>query len=295
MIKGSIVAIITPMKVSGAIDEEAFLRLIAWHLQEGAQGVVVLGSTGEGITILAEERARLIQLAISHVQGKVPVIVGTGSASTAQSIEFTKQAKELGADAALLVTPYYNKPTQQGLIEHFKAIAKAISFPQIVYNVPGRTCCDMLPMTVAKLAATCPEVIGVKEATGRVERVKELKALDCHIAQWSGDDLTALDFVLEGGDGVITVVGNVAPRAMATLCRQALAEHSESARNINEKLMDLHVKLFVESNPIPTKWLLAHLGMIQPGIRLPLTPLSERYHEAVKKAFLKSQEIKFET
>lgn len=284
MFQGSMVAIVTPMHANGSIDYHSLEKLLAWHLEQGTESIVVLGTTGESVTIEFAERREIIQCTLACVKGKVPVIVGTGSNATQHAIEFTKQAMELGADATLLVTPYYNKPTQEGLFQHYRAVAKAVAIPQILYNVPGRTACDLLPQTVARLSAFS-NIVGIKEATGNVDRLKALKALNIPMDFYSGDDFTALPFMLSGGHGVISVVANVAPALMFQMCRAALTGDVKTATKIDEQLQPLARALFLESNPIPTKWLLQKMGFIQSGIRLPLTTLSAAHHAKMLSAF----------
>ncbi len=283
MFKGSFVAIVTPMLMNGEIDLPKFQMLIDWHLSNGTQGLVVLGTTGESATIEADEREQLIAAAVDQIHNRVPLVVGTGTNATASSIRLTQQAMELGADACLLVTPYYNKPTQQGLLQHFQAIAHAVAVPLILYNVPSRTSCDLLPKTVKSLAA-CGNIIGLKEATGDLARLKALLDLDCGLELFSGDDKTACEFMLEGGKGVISVTANVAPQKMRALCDAALAGDRAEALRLDGKLLPLHEQLFVEANPIPAKWALAEMGRIDRGIRLPLTALAPAYHDQLRDA-----------
>lgn len=284
MFKGNLVALVTPMQPSGEIDYPAFKHLIEWHLEEGTDGLVILGTTGESPTINDQERAELVDFTLKTVQGRTRVVVGTGTNSTASTISYTKAAMQAGADACLLVTPYYNKPTQEGLFRHYEAVAKAVSIPQILYNVPGRTGCDLLPETVVRIANECQNVVGVKDATGQLGRVSEYKKLGCKIDLLTGDDATALEFILAGGQGVISVTANVAPRLMTALCKAALAGKRAEAEAINARLVKLHQDLFVESNPIPLKWALTEMKLIQTGIRLPMTPLSESYHSRLREA-----------
>lgn len=288
MFHGSIVAIVTPMKTSGEVDFDSMANLIDWHIENQTDGLVVLGTTGESATINSDERRKLISFSIKHVRERIPVIVGTGTNSTASSIHMTNEAMELGADAALLVTPYYNKPTQNGLYLHYKSIAESVALPQILYNVPGRTGCDMLPETVCRLSSIS-NIVGVKEATGDIERVTTIKK-ECGdaIDILSGDDATAFDLMKAGGKGVISVTANVAPQQMHNLCAACMAGDFETARQINERLMPLHQKLFVESNPIPTKWALHEMGRIPEGIRMPLTMLAEQQHSVVREALQQS-------
>lgn len=283
MFKGSIVALVTPMDAAGAIDYDSFSHLLDWHLTNGTDGVVVLGTTGESATVHLEERKRLIRFAAEQMKGRMPVIVGTGTNSTDTTIQLTQQALELGADAALLVTPYYNKPTQEGLYQHYKAVANAVSLPQILYNVPSRTGCDLLPETVIRLAAIA-NIVGLKEATGDQRRVKQILDADCKIDIFSGDDPTALAFLLLGAKGVISVAANVVPALFHDLCQAALAGERERAMRLDQRLQPLYKALFLESNPIPTKWALQELGLISGGIRLPLTPLAEIFRDAVRQA-----------
>src|SRR3989338_10704862 len=278
--KGSLVALVTPMLQDGAIDFAAFERLILWHIENQTDGLVILGTTGESATILEKERDAIIQFAIATAHKKIPVIVGTGSNATSHSIERTQKAMHLGADAVLLVTPYYNRPTQEGLFQHFSSIARSALIPQILYNVPSRTACDLLPETIARLVSF-PNIVGVKEATGDLSRLQKLLALDLPLDYFSGDDKTAMDFMLQGGRGVISVTANVAPKKVHDLCEASLAGDREKASNIDQTLAPLYSALFVESNPIPTKWLLQKMGLIQGGIRLPLVPLSVMYQRQV--------------
>ena len=275
MIRGSLVALVTPMKPGGEIDDEGLRRLVDWHVAQGTDGIVAVGTTGESATVDEDEHCALIRRTVELAAGRIPVIAGTGANATGEAIRLTRCAREAGADACLLVTPYYNKPTQEGLYLHHKAVAEAVDIPQILYNVPGRTACDMLPETAGRLARV-PNIVGLKEATGDLDRVARLRALcGTDFALYSGDDATAREFMLRGGDGVISVTANVAPAAMHRLCEQALAGDADKAAEIDSALSGLHRSLFVESNPIPVKWALAQMGMIEEGIRLPLTWLSE--------------------
>ncbi|WP_280123482.1 4-hydroxy-tetrahydrodipicolinate synthase [Coxiella endosymbiont of Ornithodoros amblus] len=281
MFNGSLVALVTPMQENGEIDYSNLKELVEWHLENDTDGLVILGTTGESPTVTAEERHKIIRQVVDQVNKKIPIIVGTGADSTVYTIEMTQQAMELGADAALIVTPYYNKPTQEGLFQYFKMIAEAVSIPQILYNVPSRTACDLLPETVIRIAK-CPNVVGLKEATGDIQRVKQLKVEDLDLL--SGDDKTAMDFMLAGGKGVISVVANVVPKLYHTFCITAVSGNVELAKKENDQLSPLYDSLFVESNPIPVKWALSQMGVIPDGIRLPLTPLSERYHAKVRES-----------
>lgn len=287
-IHGSIVAIVTPMQPGSgaetALDPEALSRLVEFHLENGTDGIVAVGTTGESATLTEAEHCQTIKAIVDQVAGRVPVIAGTGANSTHEAIRLTRAAKDLGADACLLVTPYYNKPTQQGLYLHFQAIAEAVDIPQILYNVPGRTACDMLPEIVARLAQI-PNIIGIKEATGEVDRVKALrKSCGDEFILLSGDDETGREFMLAGGNGVISVTNNVAPAAMHALCEAALNGRAEEAQAIDATLLPLHRDLFVEANPIPVKWAVAKLGLIDEGIRLPMTWLDAQYHDRVAAA-----------
>ncbi len=284
MFHGSMVALVTPMHQDGSLDRAALRKLIEFHIENGTTAIVSVGTTGESPTLDMEEHCEVIRLSVECVRGRVPVIAGTGANSTTEAIELTRCAKDAGADACLLVTPYYNKPTQEGLFLHFKAISEAVAIPQILYNVPGRTACDILPATVARLAAL-PNIVGIKEATGNLDRAREImRSCGAQFEVFSGDDETALDLMLLGGKGVISVTANVAPRAMQDMCAAALRGDDKTAREINERLMGLHRGLFVEANPIPVKWALLQMGLIEGGIRLPLTPLSPRYHDVVRQA-----------
>ncbi|UTW04813.1 4-hydroxy-tetrahydrodipicolinate synthase [Amphritea atlantica] len=290
MITGSIVALVTPMNTNGDVDWDALDKLVDFHLEKGTDSIVAVGTSGESATLSCDEHCQVIKRVVERVGGAIPVIAGTGANSTREAIELTEAAKGVGADACLLVTPYYNKPTQEGLYQHFKAIAEAVDIPQILYNVPGRTACDMLPETVLRLAEVS-NIIGIKEATGNLERAKALiEAAPKEFAIYSGDDETAVELMLLGGDGNISVTANVAPAQMGELCRLAIAGETEAARAIQASLMPLHKAMFVESNPIPVKWAVAEMGLMGQGIRLPLTVLSEQYHTQVRDA-LKTCEI----
>jgi 4-hydroxy-tetrahydrodipicolinate synthase len=282
------VAIVTPMKAGVTpdtpVDYPAFERLLDWHIAQGTDAIVAVGTTGESATLNETEHVEVIRHAVRHVRGRVPVIAGTGANATTEAIQLTRAAREAGADACLLVTPYYNKPTQEGLYLHHKAVAEAVAIPQILYNVPGRTACDMQPETVGRLAKV-PNIIGVKEATGDLTRVARIREL-CGdgFLLYSGDDATAMEFMLQGGHGVITVTGNVAPRAMHELCAAATGGDRAAAAAINDRLAGLHRDLFCEANPIPGKWALAQMGLIEAGIRLPLTWLAASCHDRVRAA-----------
>ena len=284
MIQGSMVALVTPMHADNSLDWDNLHQLLDWHLQEGTDAIVAMGTTGESATLSIAEHIQVIKCVVDHVNGQIPVIAGTGANSTEEAIELTQNAKNLGADACLLVTPYYNKPTQEGLYQHFQHIAEAVPIPQILYNVPGRTAVDMLPDTILRLAAH-KHIIGVKEATGDLERIPRLiEQSPTEFFVYSGDDLTAVELMLMGGKGNISVTANIAPRKMATLCAQAIAGNATESRALHRQLLPLHKALFVESNPIPVKWALAKMGKIESGIRLPLTPLSESQHSVVASA-----------
>ncbi len=274
MIKGSIVAIVSPMREDGALDFDAYRRLIDWHVAEGTNAIVAVGTTGESPTVNPEEHGELIRVAVEAVKGRIPVIAGTGGNSTAEAIELTRHAKAVGATASLQVVPYYNKPTQEGLYRHFRKIAESVDLPIILYNVPGRTVADLANDTTVRLADV-PGVVGLKDATSDLARAADLlKRLPARFALYSGNDDTALALMLLGGHGVISVTANVAPRQMSELAKAALGGDLSRARTINNQLMALHTKLFIEPNPIPVKWALAKMGRIAGGIRLPLVPLS---------------------
>jgi len=278
------VALVTPMTADGGLDEAALRGLIDWHVAEGTDAIVAVGTTGESATLDEEEHCHVIRLAVELAAGRIPVIAGTGANSTTEAIELTQCAKAAGADACLLVTPYYNKPTQQGLYLHHKAVAEAVDIPQVLYNVPGRTGCDMLPETVGRLAAV-PNIVAVKEATGDLSRVPRIRELaGPGFAIYSGDDATARELMLLGGQGVISVTANVAPGPMHRMSVAALAGRRAEADAIDATLAGLHKALFVESNPIPVKWALAEMARIGTGIRLPLTWLSEAAQPAVREA-----------
>jgi 4-hydroxy-tetrahydrodipicolinate synthase len=288
MFQGSLVALVTPMTADAALAMDSLLHLVDWHIENGSDGLVILGTTGESVTLTEEERRLITHEVIRHVKKhasrKMPVIVGTGSNSTRTSIKWTREAMDLGADACLLVTPYYNKPTQEGLYLHFKAIAEAVAIPQILYNVPGRTACDLLPKTVGSLSAI-PNIVGIKEATGDLQRVQAIRSLvPKEFELFCGDDSSNKDFILAGGNGAISVTANVAPRLMHEMCQAAREGDQEKAELIDQRLRALHQLLFLEANPIPVKWALHELGLIPPGIRLPLTYLSTIHHAALKKA-----------
>lgn len=285
MITGSIVAIVTPMSEDGQVDHAALRALIDWHIAEGTDGIVAVGTTGESATLDIDEHLGVIETIIRQAAGRVPVIAGTGSNSTREAIEQSRAAKQLGADACLLVTPYYNKPPQEGLYRHYRAIAEAVDVPIVLYNVPGRTGCDMLPATVQRLAAI-DNIVGLKEAVGDAARIQALLALQLGngFALYSGDDATACEAILSGFHGDISVTANVAPKLMHELCAAAARGDRASAEAIDARLRPLHQHLFVEPNPIPAKWALHAMGRIPSGLRLPLVPLDPACHDTVRGA-----------
>lgn len=285
MFKGSMVAIVTPMHADGAIDKKSLHDLVEWHIASKTDAIVVAGTTGESPTLTNEEQADLVAIVVKQVNKRIPVIAGSGSHSTHHTLELTLNAKKAGADGCLIVTPYYNKPTQNGLFEHFTYVAKKASLPIILYNVPGRTGCDLLPETVERLAKAANNIIAIKEATGKTERAPEiLNRCGKEFTVLSGDDLTAMDLMLLGAKGVISVTANVAPRKMHDLCDAAVSGNKAVAEKINQELMLLHKNLFLESNPIPVKWAVNKMGLIPNGIRLPLLPLDSQFHNAVHEA-----------
>lgn len=286
MFSGSIVAIVTPMRADGAVDFDALDRLVEFQISNGTDGIVAVGTTGESPTLDIDEHIEVVRRVVAKSAKRVPVIAGTGANSTSEAIEWTKLAQDVGVDACLLVTPYYNKPTQEGLYRHYKTIAEAVDVPLILYNVPGRTACDMKPETVVRLAAI-DNIVGIKEASGSLERNRELlRLLGNHerFALLSGDDDIAVESTLAGFHGVISVTANVAPRQVRSAIAAAREGNAELARQLHESLRPLHRALFLESNPIPVKWALARLGFIEDGIRLPLTPLSPQFHGQVLEA-----------
>lgn len=281
MFHGSMVALVTPMHQDGSLDLEGLGRLVEFHIDNGTDAIVVVGTTGESATLNEQEHCELIRQVVELVNNRIPVIAGTGANATTEAIDLTRCALKAGADAALLVTPYYNKPMQEGLYQHFKAVAEAVPIPQILYNVPGRTACDMLPETVERLSHI-PNIIGIKEATGSLERGKEiLERCGDRIDLYSGEDATAMELILLGGKADISVTANVAPKKMHEMCRAALAGDRARADRINQCLIPLHRGLFVESSPIPVKWAVHKMGLIASGIRLPLTPLSRHHYDTV--------------
>jgi len=290
MLKGSLVAIVTPMHADGTLDLASLRSLIDFHIDQGTDGIVIVGTTGESPTVDFDEHCLLIRTTVEQAAGRLPIIAGTGANCTREAIELTQQAKEAGADACLLVAPYYNKPMQEGLYQHFKAIAEAVDIPQILYNVPGRTGCDIANDTTLRLAAI-PNIVGIKDATGNIERGTDLlRRAPADFAVYSGDDASSLALMLLGGHGTISVTANVAPKLMHAMCAAAFAGNLAEARDINRKLFPLHQKLFIEANPIPAKWVLAEMGLIKQGIRLPLTPLATQHHETLRDA-MRSAEI----
>ncbi|HEY4072846.1 MAG TPA: 4-hydroxy-tetrahydrodipicolinate synthase [Herbaspirillum sp.] len=288
MIQGSIVAIVTPMHADGSLDLPGLRKLIDWHIAEGTDGIVIVGTTGESPTVSVEEHSELIKVAVEHTDKRIPIIAGTGGNCTAEAIELTAYAKKVGADASLQVVPYYNRPTQEGLYRHFKTIAEAVDLPVILYNVPGRTITEIALDTMLRLAQV-PGIIGVKEASGSINRGTDLMRLaPSSFAVYSGDDPSAVALMLCGGKGNISVTANIAPRAMHELCVAAMAGRAAEAIAINNKMLPLHNKLFVEPNPVPIKWAMAELGLIGPGMRLPLAPLGAEFHDVVRAAMRES-------
>jgi 4-hydroxy-tetrahydrodipicolinate synthase len=284
MISGSIVALVTPMFEDGSIDWESLEALAEWHVESGTAAIVPVGTTGESATVAVPEHCKIVKRVVDQVKGRIPVIAGTGANATSEAIELTAAAKDAGANACLLVTPYYNKPTQEGLFRHYEAIAAAVDIPQILYNVPGRTACDMLPETVKRLSAI-EQVVAIKEATGDLARtVKILELCGTDMVIYSGDDATACDLMLNGAKGTISVTANVAPSQMAAMCDAAVAGKADEAHVLDESLQALHRDLFLESNPIPVKWALMEMGKIKKGIRLPLTELAGELHQPLRLA-----------
>ncbi|MDD5367194.1 MAG: 4-hydroxy-tetrahydrodipicolinate synthase [Gallionellaceae bacterium] len=284
MLTGSLVALVTPMLPDGSLDLPRLRALVDWHVDQGTDALVIVGTTGESPTVNPEEHCRLIRTAVEQAAGRIAIVAGTGANSTVEAIELTRCAKAAGAVAGLSVAPYYNKPTQEGLYLHFKAIAEAVDLPLILYNVPGRTASDIGNDTVLRLAQV-PGIVGIKDATGNIERGSDLiKRAPAGFAVYSGDDASGMVLMLLGGKGVISVTANVAPRLMHEMCTAALAGDLARAREINFRLLGLHQKLFVEANPIPVKWCVAEMGLIEPGIRLPLTPLSSQHHDTLRSA-----------
>lgn len=285
MISGSIVAIVTPMSADGAVDYDALRQLVDWHVAEGTDAIVAVGTTGESATLEVDEHVEVIRRVVEYARGRVPVIAGTGANSTTEAIELTRAGKSAGAQACLMVTPYYNKPPQEGLYRHFRKVAETVDVPIMLYNVPGRTGCDMLPATVRRLAEI-PNIAGLKEAHGTLDRIRELLALKLpeRFTLLSGDDATACESILLGCKGDISVTANVAPKLMHQMCAAALAGDRALATGLDAKLQPLHKHLFVEPNPIPVKWALTQMGRIGAGIRLPLVPLDAAHFETVRGA-----------
>ena len=292
MIQGSIVALVTPMYESGAVDRESLKKLVEYHIAQGTDALVAVGTSGESATLDEDEHIDVIKSVVGYTNGRIPVIAGTGANSTTEAIALTRKAKQAGADACLIVTPYYNKPTQEGLYLHYKALAEAVEIPQILYNVPGRTACDMLPETVGRLSHIA-NIVGIKEATGDLSRVKIIRDLTGpDFAIYTGDDATSREFCLLGGNGTITVTGNVAPRLVHEMIIAAMAGDKETALAIDNKLAALHKNLFIQSNPIPVKWAVAEMGLMAKGIRLPLTWLTEDCFDAVRDAMRQAEVIR---
>src|ERR1041385_5767666 len=288
MITGSLVAIVTPMKSGGGqdghLDFGAFKRLIDWHVEEGTDGIVVVGTTGESPTVNVDEHKELIRVAVQHSRGRIPIIAGTGGNSTVEAIELTESAKKAGATASLSVVPYYNKPTQEGMYLHFRKIAETVDLPMILYNVPPRTVADLQNDTVLRLAEV-PGIIGIKDATANLERGTDLiRRAPRNFAIYSGEDATALPLILCGGHGVISVTANVAPKLMHQMCAAALVGDVKKARELNNRVLPLHQRLFIETSPAPVKWAMAEMGLIENGLRLPMVPLSEKSYQAVREA-----------
>lgn len=291
MLTGSLVALVTPMLEDGRLDLASLRTLIDWHILQNTDGIVVVGTTGESPTVNFEEHCLLIRSVVEHVAGRIPVIAGTGANSTAEAIELTQCALSSGADYGLSVAPYYNKPGQEGLYRHFRTIAEAVDLPLILYNVPGRTVTDISNDTTLRLAQI-PNIVGTKDATGKIERATDLvMRAPKDFALYTGDDASSLAFLLMGGHGVISVTANVTPLAMHEMCIAAFQGNLSRGREINQMLFGLHVKLFVEANPIPVKWALMEMGKIQSGIRLPLTELSTEYHDDLRTALRQAHAI----
>jgi 4-hydroxy-tetrahydrodipicolinate synthase len=284
MFHGSMVALVTPMLGDGTIDEDSLQRLVDFHVEHHTDAIVSVGTTGESATLDEAEHCHVVRRTVEMAAGRIPVIAGTGANSTREAIILTRCAMEAGVDACLLVTPYYNKPTQEGLYQHFRAVAEAVPVPQILYNVPSRTACDLLPATVERLS-TISNIVGIKEATGNMDRAREImERCGDRVDVYSGDDATAMELMLLGGKGNISVTANVAPAGMHELSTASLAGERSRAESINQQLEILHRVLFVQSNPIPVKWALHEMGLIPPGIRLPMTPLAAEFHDTVRQA-----------
>ncbi|VAW53970.1 4-hydroxy-tetrahydrodipicolinate synthase [hydrothermal vent metagenome] len=285
MFRGSMVALVTPMQVDGSVDFQSLAKLVEFHIENNTSAIISMGTTGESATLNMDEHCEVMARTVELVDGRIPVIAGTGANSTWEAIELTQCAQQGGADACLLVTPYYNKPPQEGLYQFHKKIAESVDIPQILYNVPGRTAVDMLPETVNRLSEI-DNIVGLKDATGDLSRLAEMQALlgDRDFDLYSGDDETGMDFMLCGGHGVISVTNNVVPKAMAAMCEAALAGDRELAESINQPLTGLHSRLFLQSSPIPVKWALSEMKLIPPGIRLPLTAFEQEYHQPLRDA-----------
>lgn len=284
MITGSIVAIVSPMFEDGSLDYDAYRKLIDWHVEQGTDSIVAVGTTGESPTVDVQEHCELIRVAVEQSAGRIPVIAGTGGNSTTEAIELTEFARKVGASASLQVVPYYNKPTQEGMFQHFKKVAESVDLPVVLYNVPGRTVADMNNDTVLRLAQV-PNVVGIKDATGDLARAAMLiRQAPAEFAVYSGDDPTAVHMMLMGGKGNISVTANVAPKAMNELCMAAMAGDAKVANAMNLSLMDLHQAMFCQANPIPVKYALARMGKMAPGVRLPLTRLESSFHATVDAA-----------
>ncbi len=289
MFKGSLVAIVTPMHEDGSLDLKSFRALIDFHVEQGTDGIVVVGTTGESPTVNFKEHHLLISTAVKHAAGRIPIVAGTGANSTTEAIDLSAYAKDAGADASLSVVPYYNKPTQEGLYQHYKSIAEAVDIPQIIYNVPGRTVVDINNDTVLRLSQIS-NIIGIKDATGNMGRGFDLLCrVPKDFAVYSGDDVSSLAFLLQGGHGTISVTANVAPKLVHEMCVAVFEGELTTARSINSKLLRLHFDLFVEANPIPVKWAVAQMGLMETGLRLPLTDLSKEYHKLVRDAMIQAE------
>ena len=291
-LQGSFVALVTPMRADGSLDYESLESLIDWHIQSGTNGIVAVGTTGESATVSVMEHLKIIEQTIEFVDGRIPVIAGTGANSTQEALELTQTAASLGADFALIVTPYYNKPNQEGLYQHYMKIADSVEIPQILYNVPSRTACDLRPETVSRLSYH-PNIVGIKEAIDDPVRLDELMSIrervsdQKYFAVLSGDDPTFSQFMSTGGDGVISVAANILPSQVAKICELNLEEHHEDAKELNEMYRNIFELLFIESNPIPVKWMLEQMTKINSGIRLPLISLDSQYHDAIKNEMIK--------
>ena len=291
-LQGSFVALVTPMRADGSLDDESLASLVDWHIQSGTNGIVAVGTTGESATVSVMEHLKIIEQTIEFVDGRIPVIAGTGANSTQEALELTQTAASLGADFALIVTPYYNKPNQEGLYQHYMKIADSVEIPQILYNVPSRTACDLRPETVSRLSYH-PNIVGIKEAVDDAVRLDELMSIrerqndQKYFAVLSGDDPTFSEFMSTGGDGVISVAANILPSQVAKICGLNLEGHHEDAKELNDMYKDIFELLFIESNPIPVKWMLEQMTKINSGIRLPLISLDSQYHDAIKNEMIK--------